>query len=609
MSILLERSARGLIKQYQAAVQNHGDWVPAAASRLGIEASLLYAILVMEVGGRPTTTGRRIKKLFMISGHFTPKYKKKHPGSPLPGWANARMSGKWSILDQAISLDADLAYRNTSWGPGQVHGWSYRKLGYSSPAEMVKAFMRSASAQQQGMVDFIRTKRSLLNALKNKDWWLIGRTYNGDKRGKYARNLQLMYNSANPNNQDNSAIASTRREYLKTRGQGGAAQPGVSGGRIVLIGDSNAARINQQYKSYYESRGASVLALHWNGSGASQWIDVLTRVAQGGARRNLAELSVKSVNAAAAQILRHGITQIHCTSLGGNDGGAAYKDSTLKAYIDRKIKPLMQLMAKYPGSTFAGPVPIGSERTYKGVNSNTLRAKMSKAMEGAAKEVGIAYWNPHGAYSYDPAALDKRKDDVHITSRMAKQEFQAREGFLSGQAASSSGASAAAIAQSDDQRKEMEQRALEKDMSDVLKNLAKHKDAIAAAGPPSMAQVKQAMAKAKEEQNAPEPEDFGDDETPVDVPGQKGRIMKKYVNFLKKHQPDFNFDKFYSELDSYLKSANKKDVLANRDYVFGDEHYDAFVLLRDLKDREANRAVSESFVSLKRLIQEVRTKW
>ena len=84
--------------------------------------------------------------------------------------------------------------------------------------------------------------------------------------------------------------------------------------------------------------------------------------------------------------------------------------------------------------------------------------------------------------------------------------------------------------------------------------------------------------------------------------------MAKYKKFLQKYQPDFDFDKFYGEIDSYLKSVNKEDVLPDRDYVFGDEHYKAFVLVRNLKDKEAQQALAEG-LALRHLIREVREKW
>ena len=609
MDLLLERSRASLLKQLDRVNRNHGNKaVPQAAQALGIDPAIVKAIIAIETGGAPITLGNSIKFLFMIGRHFTPKYKKKFPNRPLPAWANARMSGKRSVLRDGIRLWPHGAYANTSWGIFQIHGWSYRKLGYGSPGEMVAAFKRSEDAQIRGFIDFVRTKPRLYTAIKNKDWYGIGYYYNGDRRGKYARWMQTVYNAASPNNQDNSRIASSRRGYnkMKQTGQIGTASAGTgavapgSGGRIVLIGDSNAAHINREYKKYYESRGGQVLALHRNGSGANYWIEVLSNVTSGRS----------GGNKHAKQILQHGVTQIHCTSLGGNDGGRAYKDSTLKAYIERKIKPLMQLMAKYPGSTFAGPVPVGAKRTYKDMNSNVLRAKMNNAMAAAAREVGIAFWNPHGEYSYDPAALDSRKDDVHITSRMAKQEFGARQGFLGGQAVASAGASSAVIAQNEKEADAQRRMQDWKRNTQIIQNLMKHKDQIAKMGPPTAKQVKAAIAQAKAAQNAAEPDSLGGDETIVPLPsGNKGRVLAKYVDFLKKHQPDFDFDKFYKELDVYLKSVKKDDMLKKRDYVFGEEHYDAYILVRDIKDRESNRALAENLRMLKNLVNEVRMKW
>ena len=118
MSTLLERSGAGLIKQYRKAVEAHGAWAPAAAQELGVDVSLFYALLVKEVGGTPARLGRSIKKLFMIRDYWTKKYRQKNPSQALPSWASKRMDGSWSVIDQAMQLDADLTYRSTSWGLG-----------------------------------------------------------------------------------------------------------------------------------------------------------------------------------------------------------------------------------------------------------------------------------------------------------------------------------------------------------------------------------------------------------------------------------------------------------------------------------------------------------
>ena len=612
MDVLLERSKSGLLRQLAKVNQNHGSTtVPKAAQALGVDPTIIKAILVAETGGQAIRTGGSIQFLFMIGNHFTPKYKRKFPDRPLPSWAGKSMSGSRSVLRQAINLWSHGALTNTSWGIFQIHGWSYRKLGYGSPKEMVQAFKNSGEAQIQGFIDFVRTKKRLYNAIKAKDWWAIARFYNGDKRGKYARWMQTIYNAENPSQQDNSRIASSRRQYakLKKAGQVGAgtasADAGVrpQAGRVVLFGDSNAGYINMEYAKYFRSRGAEVLALHRNGSGANYWIKVLDRVTAGRS----------GGNSHAKKILAFRPTTFHCTSLGGNDGGNAYKASTLSAYVERKIKPLMQMMKKFPGSTFSGLVPIGSKRTYKGVPSNELRSKMNAAMAKAANEVGIAFWNPTSQYSYDVAELDRRKakgtgDDVHINRSMARQEVEARSGFLGGQAVASSAAIATASGAQGEEAERARQERQYQQMTQLFQNMLHKRDEFVRQGPPKHKDVKRALAAAQAEQNAPTPEEHGEDTRPVQLPGKKGVVLAKYIKFLKKHQPDFDFDKFYGEIDSYLKSVKKKDILSDRDYVFGDEHYEAFVLVRNLKDREAQQALSEGLV-LHNLIREVREKW
>ena len=129
----------------------------------------------------------------------------------------------------------------------------------------------------------------------------------------------------------------------------------------------------------------------------------------------------------------------------------------------------------------------------------------------------------------------------------------------------------------------------------------------------SKADVKSAFAAARQSQEAPAEKDLsitgGDEEVSLG-PGKKGTILKKYIPILKKHQPDFDFDKFYNDIDSLPINVKEKVLPKNgRDYFFGPEHWNAFILVRDLKDKEHANAVSESYKYLRRLIHEVKQKW
>ena len=307
----------------------------------------------------------------------------------------------------------------------------------------------------------------------------------------------------------------------------------------------------------------------------------------------------------------------------------------------------MQLLAKYNGS-WAGPVPVGPERKYKdGTLVNKLRAGLSKALASAAREVGIPFWDPYASASYDNAKL---ADGVHMNPNQAKKEFASRSGFLGGggggsdqggggtQVADASPAGPAApvwqpaftdekgvkhpgkyVDPTDPAQQTVAQLAKKKEdakkVSSMLQAMMKNKGLRADIKKMSPKQVYAAIEAAKKNQNAPDPEDLqppstGGDEVVALGPGKKGKILQKYLPLLKKHQPDFDFDKFYDEVDTYLTSA-KDHLLPEdvRDYVFDDPHYEAFVLVRDMKDREHVTAVAESFDRLCNIISEVKRKW
>ena len=122
----------------------------------------------------------------------------------------------------------------------------------------------------------------------------------------------------------------------------------------------------------------------------------------------------------------------------------------------------------------------------------------------------------------------------------------------------------------------------------------------------------QVVNQAFEEQNAPTPDQLAatveNPDEEIEAPTANGRILKKYVKKLNQHQPDFNFDEFYEEVDVYLKDRSE-DLFpkSGRDYVFGDEHWKAFVVVRNLKDKK--QAVSESYKFLGNLVKEIKQKW
>jgi hypothetical protein len=103
---------------------------------------------------------------------------------------------EWDGLNNALKLDKDAAYKSISMGTGQVMGFNYRRLGYSSPEEMFNALNNYSEEgkqkQKQAKLKFIESSPRLMRAIREKEWEMIGALYNGSKQ--YGRKLQKVYN-------------------------------------------------------------------------------------------------------------------------------------------------------------------------------------------------------------------------------------------------------------------------------------------------------------------------------------------------------------------------------------------------------------------------------
>tara|TARA_R100000664_G_scaffold11424_1_gene18562 strand:- start:8503 stop:10917 length:2415 start_codon:yes stop_codon:yes gene_type:complete len=442
LSILLERSSSGLQSAVKVALKNHAEFCQRAAKELGTDPAIIAAYLVKESYGAPARTGENIHMLFMVRNHWTKKYRQKFPGRPLPSWSNLKHTDSKKIWAEAYRLWPKGALSEASWGIGQVHPWSYRKLGYSSEIEMVRDFKRSVRAQEDGMINFIKTKPILWRAIRNKDWWAMARFYNGGTNGKYARDLRKMYNAVHPNNKNTQRIANSIKDYelMKKRGQIAtsaaplpAAAALTSGAGIALIGDSNAWRINKNY----EKSNPNSDDMHQGAWGARHWLKTLQIFEEakksGKTSRDFPSKPKKpwhnfphNYYVRVGKLLNQNPSRIDVTMLGGNDahkgtiGTGDPEDNKLVSHIDNTVKPLMQIIKKY-GGTYAGAAAAPKRLE--------LRVKLNTALEKAAKEVGIPFYNPTKNIAYDMKKWGGAKDRVHILDKQAEAEFLARKQF------------------------------------------------------------------------------------------------------------------------------------------------------------------------------------
>lgn len=97
---------------------------------------------------------------------------------------------RYRILEQAIAIDEEAAFRSISMGRFQIMGFNYALCGFTSAKHMWERFLDSEVNQLQAFATFLR-KKGLYGALRNHDFAAIERTYNGGGlNGAYAAKMR-----------------------------------------------------------------------------------------------------------------------------------------------------------------------------------------------------------------------------------------------------------------------------------------------------------------------------------------------------------------------------------------------------------------------------------
>tara|TARA_R110002020_G_scaffold203828_2_gene407609 strand:+ start:10 stop:1776 length:1767 start_codon:yes stop_codon:yes gene_type:complete len=103
---------------------------------------------------------------------------------------------EWEGLNNALKIDEDAAYKSISMGTGQVMGFNHRKLGYSTAEDMFNALNDQSDTgklkQKEAKLKFIENSPRLMRAIREKEWEMIGKLYNGSRQ--YGKKLEKVYN-------------------------------------------------------------------------------------------------------------------------------------------------------------------------------------------------------------------------------------------------------------------------------------------------------------------------------------------------------------------------------------------------------------------------------
>jgi len=176
------------------------------AKELKIEVAAVKAVYEVESSGRGFLTNGKPKILF--EGHIFWKRLKKHGLNPsdyktgnedilYPKWTKKFYKGgakEYERLNKAKKIHEAAALESASWGIFQIMGYHYKKVGYKTVKEYVKAMNKSERYHLMAFGKFIKSE-GLVKYLKNKEWAKFAYRYNGAgyKKNKYDKKLAAAY--------------------------------------------------------------------------------------------------------------------------------------------------------------------------------------------------------------------------------------------------------------------------------------------------------------------------------------------------------------------------------------------------------------------------------
>ena len=148
------------------------------ACRIKVEPEALHAFIDVESSGHgfDSNTGK-------ILIQFEPVWFRRHePFAPSGAWSInkvERQAKEWAAFNDAWNINPDSAMKSTSIGLGQVMGFHFQRLGYTTVGEMWDDAKKGEERQIHQMAQFINTDHRLSKALREKDWHQVARLYNG----------------------------------------------------------------------------------------------------------------------------------------------------------------------------------------------------------------------------------------------------------------------------------------------------------------------------------------------------------------------------------------------------------------------------------------------
>lgn len=175
--------------------------VKKVAKKYAMEPAMFASFVETESGG----VGFNVDGKIMIQ--FEPAwFKRKTSYAPSGLWSVNKIekqSQEWIAFNDAFKINPNAAMESTSIGMGQIMGFHWKLLGFSSVGAMWDNAKASLENQIEQIALFILKSPALYRAIKNKDFHLIAVNYNGAgylalakriKREPYNITLKNSYN-------------------------------------------------------------------------------------------------------------------------------------------------------------------------------------------------------------------------------------------------------------------------------------------------------------------------------------------------------------------------------------------------------------------------------
>lgn len=151
--------------------------IKSIALQFSIDWRLIAAFIEVESGGKGFTDKGRILIQFEPSW-----FRKKVAYAPSGQWSVNKVDiqkKEWTAFNNAYSINPHGALESTSIGLGQIMGFHWKRLGYSTVGQMWDDAKNGVDRQIWQICKFIETDNNLHSALITKDWHKVAVLYNG----------------------------------------------------------------------------------------------------------------------------------------------------------------------------------------------------------------------------------------------------------------------------------------------------------------------------------------------------------------------------------------------------------------------------------------------